>query len=340
MRTTILWLALACASTAQAAGPLDEISHRDKLYAITARGDEVFVVGYPGLLLHSPDRGKTWQSLDPGTTNALYDIALNAAGQGIIVGRSGLVLTSQDGGKTWQRQDSQTKSHLFAVALTDSGQAWAVGHFGQILHSTDAGKTWTEQTYDATLPPPPEGEEDSETARALSTAELENEGAVEEARLNDVLFLDDQRGWIAGEFGVLLATTDAGQTWKRKRAASGKLLFGILPVGPDHLVAYGIEGTLMQSTDGGERWESIEVPTRAHLFAACRQGDGLALAGQNGLILHRGADGEIDDRSTGRYVWLNDVLFFDAETGFAAGGRGHLLMTEDGGATWRRLAGR
>ena len=30
----------------------------------------------------------------------------------------------------------------------------------------------------------------------------------------DVLFLDDQRGWIAGEFGVLLATTDAGQTWK------------------------------------------------------------------------------------------------------------------------------
>lgn len=340
MRTTILWFVLAWASAVQAASPLDQVSHRDKFYALTAVGDEIFVVGYPGLMFHSPDRGKTWQSLDPGTTNALYDITLNAKGQGIIVGRSGLVLTSSDGGKTWRRQDSQTKSHLFAVALTDSGQAWAVGHFGQILHSADAGKTWSEQTYDATLPPPPEGEEDSPTAQALSMAELENEGAVEEARLNDVTFIDDQRGWIAGEFGLVLVTTDGGQTWKRQRAAAGKLLFGILALDDTHLVAYGAEGTLMQTIDGGERWEAIEIDTPAHLFAACRQGDGLALAGQDGLVFHRAATGAIDDRRTGRYVWLNDVLFLGAKTGFAAGGRGHLLMTEDGGATWRRLAGR
>lgn len=40
---------------------------------------------------------------------------------------------------------------------------------------------------------------------------------------------------------------------------------------------------------------------------------------------------------TGALVWLRAISFVDARRGFVAGGRGLLLSTEDGGATWRTL---
>jgi len=52
------------------------------------------------------------------------------------------------------------------------------------------------------------------------------------------------------------------------------------------------------------------------------------------------AGGKVDQHHTGQYAWLNAIVMLDAKTGFAAGGRGHLLRTDDGGATWTRLAGR
>ena len=54
MKSAALFLPifLILASTPASAGVLDEISHRDKIYDIHIQGDEVFVVGYPGLLLH------------------------------------------------------------------------------------------------------------------------------------------------------------------------------------------------------------------------------------------------------------------------------------------------
>lgn len=324
-----------------AADPLVDISHRDKFYDLEVRGDEVFVVGYPGLLLHSADRGSSWNQIAPGTDDVLYAIALNKAGQGIIVGRAGLVLTSADSGKSWSRTKTDVKSHLFDVALTDSGHAWAVGHFGIILHSPDGGKTWEEQSYDANFPPPPEGEEGSESNKSLSAAEEENEGAVEEARLNGVAFANEKTGWIAGEFGLVLHTGDGGKTWKRQRGSSGLLLFSLLVFDAQKVMAFGSAGTCMQTADGGAHWKSVDMQTELHLLSADARDGKVFVAGREGLVLVRDQEsGQVERKKTGLYVWLNAIHMLDAKVGFAAGGRGYLLKTDDGGATWRRLAGR
>ena len=42
----------------------------------------------------------------------------------------------------------------------------------------------------------------------------------------------------------------------------------------------------------------------------------------------------------GVFTWLKKPLFLDATHGYLVGGRGHLMRTADGGATWQRLAGR
>jgi photosystem II stability/assembly factor-like uncharacterized protein len=43
-------------------------------------------------------------------------------------------------------------------------------------------------------------------------------------------------------------------------------------------------------------------------------------------------------QQSGTFAWLHAVYFLDGRRGWAAGGKGALLSTDDGGATWRRRA--
>ncbi len=331
----LTFVVLLLFGTVSVADPLEEISHRDKLYAITARGDDVFVTGYPGLLLVSRDRGKSFQAIDPGTRNALFSIDISASGRGVIVGRGGMVLVTDDGGKSWQHKKSGVHEHLFGVALTPAGGAWAVGNFGTVIHSPDGGESWQTQEYDAGPPATEEG-----SGGVVSTAEEENQGAAGEARLNAVAFADEQQGWIVGEFGMVLHTVDGGSSWKRQPSASGKLLFCLLALDSDRVLAAGSEGTLMETSDGGSHWRLVHTGVSEHILGLWQQGSSLFLVGRDGLIIRRGKDGRFEHLRSGLYTWLNAVRFLDARLGFAVGGRGYLLQTSDGGESWRRLSGR
>ena len=340
---TAALLALGLTATAVSAEGLKGISHRDKIYDLVIRGDEIFAVGFPGLLLHSSDRGQSWELMDIGTDNALFAIDMAAKGKGVIVGRSGLLYTTTDGGKSWTAQKSGIREHLFDVELLDSGRAWAVGHFGTILHSKDGGKSWSAQQYDATLPELPEAEKgDGHGGRRdhrISIAEMENEGAVEEARLNAVCFVDDQQGWIGGEFGLLLHTTDGGKSWRRQVNSAGKLIFSLRAVDERHLLATGVEGNLVETRDGGQTWKTVDTGVEEHLLDIWPVGDGYYLVGRDGIVLAREGEGEPFKRlDLGIYAWLGTVRFLDAKTGFVAGGRGSLLKTTDAGAGWQRLS--
>ncbi|MBW1807662.1 MAG: hypothetical protein JRJ87_05660 [Deltaproteobacteria bacterium] len=321
--------------TVVAAGPLDEISHRDKLFDITVRGNDVFIVGYPGLLLHSADKGQNFEQLDPGTKDVLYAIDMTPDGQGVIVGRAGLVLTSPDGGKSWVRQKTGIKQSLFDVAITAGGKIWAVGHFGTVIHSADGGKSWQAQEYDAT-PPVVEGDGHG----GISSAEEENEGAAEEARLNSVAFADDQHGWIVGEFGLVLYTEDGGTSWKRQRSASGKLMFAVHAIDAQNVIASGCEGTYMTTSDGGLTWKAQKTNVPEHILGIWPQKDKTYLVGRDGLILVTSSTDSFKHLPAGLYTWLNAVEFVDSNLGFAVGGRGHLLKTVDAGKTWQRISGR
>jgi photosystem II stability/assembly factor-like uncharacterized protein len=242
-----------------------------------------------------------------------------------------------DGGKTWAKRDSGVKEHLFNVDITESGKAWAVGHFGTILHSPDGGLSWKAQEFQ---PEFPQGTSEAEKG-VISDAEKENEGAAAEARLNAVGFADDRRGWIAGEFGLVLHTEDGGQTWKRQPSASGKLLFALHVMDQNHVLAVGSEGTFMETADGGKSWKTAETGTQQHILGLFPVGDSLYLVGRDGLVMVRqGKDGSFKRLSAGLYTWLMTVGFFDDKSGLVAGGRGHMLQTSDAGESWKRISGR
>ena len=358
---SLLALLTLCASPALGGGSLESISHRDKLYDIARHGDALFAVGYPGLLLRSTDRGGSWSLIEVETDDALFAVDLAADGSGMAVGRSGLVLVTKDGGKTWKRASSGVKEHLFDVAALGNGKAVAVGHFGTAIRTENHGKDWTRLVYDIALPPLPGDAttEGDEADGGISAAEEENEGAAEEARLNAIAFTaDGRRGWIVGEFGLILHSMDGGQTWKRQRNPAPRLLHDVIVVAeaakaddaPDagdagataaRLIAVGAEGLAIETRDGGAAWMEVKTGTAEHLFGAAAVGDREFLVGANGtLLLGSLTKDGLGSMPVGVFTWLTAGLFLDERNGFLVGGRGHLMQTADGGATWQRLAGR
>lgn len=109
-------------------------------------------------------------------------------------------------------------------------------------------------------------------------------------------------------------------------------------------IAVGERGHILVSDDA-EHWQQREVPTRSTLTAVTGVADQVWAAGHDGVILHSGDGGktwerrrlsvwtpDISDPSEG--VPVLDLLFTDAENGFAIGAYSLLLRTHDGGKSW------
>ncbi len=128
---------------------------------------------------------------------ALNRVRLASPTEGWIVGDGGLVRRSADGGSSWQAPvgelPTQAKQFDFQVLAIRGQHCWVAGTPGtQVMHSADAGATWQARPTGQSLP-----------IRAMT-------------------FVDERRGWAVGDLGLILATSDGGQTWQRQRGGPAR----------------------------------------------------------------------------------------------------------------------
>ena len=70
----------------------------------------------------------------------------------------------------------------------------------------------------------------------------------------DVYFLDARRGWVVGDEGKILVTTNGGTTWSKRTGKTSKTLSGVFFTGPDKGWAVGADGRILFSADGDAQW--------------------------------------------------------------------------------------
>jgi len=239
----------------------------------------------------------------------------------------GTILRSTDSGRSWTQPDTPTAKTLFGISFADEKAGWAVGAGGTILRSTDGGASWTAQPVEiademgearpldinlfsvAAISPitawavgdlgmvlrTRDGEKWEKVVFDAASYADEN---VPERLLNAVVFTSPLDGWIAGEFATLMRTGDGGETWVGQRQISGApedlYLFNLSAAAGGPAAAVGLAGSVLVSSDAGAVWESRSVETTAGLFA----------------------------------------IAWNGEHGVAAGDRGVLWVTTDGGRTW------
>jgi len=310
-------------SRSHAGGVLKETAFNENFYSFYIVDDRAWIVGYYGAILHSPDRGLTWQIQQSPLHNASFSVRFINREQGWIAGRSGTILHTTDGGKSWRAQPAGTTEHLFGLAMLDESHGWAVGSRGTTLRTENGGRSWTSSSIPGDF------------------------------TFSAVAFVDRSRGWIAGEFGVIFQTLDGGKTWLKQKSpievafSSGESrnLFALQLNGLDSGYAFGLDGLVLKIR-AGTGWEVVRQRSAEnksaeanHLFAAAMSPGQIWAVGERGSLLRSDPDGKHWQQVKAAIprVSLNGIAFGKNGFGLVVGNRGVVLRTEDGGAAWKRL---
>lgn len=249
--------------------------------------------------------------------------------------------------KAWQ-QDA-TINDVFFVNNT---HGWAVGDQGVILRTTNGGDEWlASEGAGLDLDGHRTFEQKLARMRPLSQA---HELYPLTCSLNSVFFINERRGWIAGNYeipylntsrSVLLTTNDGGKTWAQLK---GSILPRINRIYFQSVLAgwsLGNSGHLFDSgvftTSGaGSSWSVTDVDPANNWI------DGELVPGGFVVIDDRGILGRIDAGKFepavvfgNRPGQLRSVRMLNSQIGWAVGTAGTILMTADGGQTWKRPEG-
>jgi hypothetical protein len=75
--------------------------------------------------------------------------------------------------------------------------------------------------------------------------------------LNGAYLLDSGTGFVVGDTGTILKSTDTGATWTPLTSGTSTTLHGIYFFDPNEGVAVGDSGIILRTTDGGAAWQSV-----------------------------------------------------------------------------------
>jgi photosystem II stability/assembly factor-like uncharacterized protein len=75
--------------------------------------------------------------------------------------------------------------------------------------------------------------------------------------LNRAYLLDSGIGFVVGDTGTILKTTDLGATWVPLSSGTTRALHDVYFFDPDQGVAVGDRGLILRTTDGGTGWQSV-----------------------------------------------------------------------------------
>jgi len=187
------------------------------------------------------------------------------------------------------------RSLLIAIAAAGE-RLVAVGDRGIIVLSDDHGASWTQA---AVVPV--------------------------QALLTGVCFLDAAHGVAVGHDEVILATADAGRTWKLTHYApeAERPLLDVWCGAGGRVIAVGAYSTYLTSGDGGLTFTAGSFTPAARPAAKAAQGAGRAGAGEG---------------AAGGGYHLNRIVGDGARGLYIAAEAGHLYRSEDGGLSWQELA--
>ena len=209
-----------------------------------------WIVGSYGMLLHTADGGKSWETQQLPDTSLYHLLGVDFVDihYGWIVGEStedtlrAFIARTQDGGKTWVRQRQglpERGNRAKCVAFLDTQNGW-VGAAWTMFRTSDGGTNWFHQPSPPTL----------------------TWGAI-----TGIQFVDAQIGWAVGlplQPGhggqtYLTRTTDGGNTWEGVEDRVGVIVFNTLFdldfVDRECGWVVGDTGHIWHTGDGGDTWE-------------------------------------------------------------------------------------
>lgn len=191
---------------------LEKIHFNDTLHG--------FVVGSGGIVLKTDTGGMSWNTTT--TENVLLKsiFFLNDT-IGWIAGEQSTVLNTIDGGNNWNiQQELPVYATINSIYFIDDQTGWLGGNVGRLFSTNDGGVSWTlhqfdyeDYFYDLYFKSDMIGWACSANGRLHYTTDGDTIWYMTEAseyNLRDMVFVDEDKGWIVGNNGLILHTSNGG----------------------------------------------------------------------------------------------------------------------------------
>ena len=267
----LTWLMVAGAASAapEMTRVMMQLTPHDSFYGMAFDGDRGLAIGGPahggGFIYSTDDAGETWRERQFDDERAFMGVALRGA-HALAVGQEGLVRTRR-ADDDWVQHDVPTTERLMNAGANASGLMVAVGAFGALLVSEDAGENWHDR---------------APNWRDFLRDQAGYSGG--EPNLYDVHVSSEGVISAVGEWGMVIRSEDAGQSWSMlhfgdpEAGQPDATLFGLHVDATGALIAVGQNGTILRSTDDGQSWEQVPSGSPANLLSVTGTRDNVILA--------------------------------------------------------------
>ncbi|MEZ5306884.1 MAG: YCF48-related protein [Pyrinomonadaceae bacterium] len=274
--------------------------------------DDGWVAGDDGYLAYTRDGGRSWNKKVLNTAANINEIYFRNDDDGYLVAGRKMFIT-KDGGLNWRETlivdpgtISEGTPEFLSIRFNSRNQGFIIGSVlsedesvvdSLLLRTTDGGESWTR----VLLP-------DVKT------------------ELFHLDFDGKQEGWIVGDMGVILATTNNGTSWTLQESGTTAGLYNVDFRNDHDGFVVGEEGTVLRTTNGGRTWQRVNNGVKKTLFRVNQvDSDNVWIVGGEGTIL-RSQDGG--------NTWLNQPsnttsslygLYMDKKYGWSVG-KGGIIM--------------
>jgi photosystem II stability/assembly factor-like uncharacterized protein len=169
--------------------------------------------------------------------------------------------------------------------------------------------------------------------------------------LTKSLFVDSLYGWVIGDSGIVLRTTNAGSNWEIQPANAGSaVLYDLTFISRTTGWIISLDSVyrtaILHTTNSGLNWNKTYYPDSTLSLSTIFFVDGQTgyVSGNNGMIYKTTNNGlnwnscYIDTTSCLYLFPKKDIYFVNAQTGYTVGGaldiQGLFTFTTNGGSSW------
>ncbi|MDP2722061.1 MAG: YCF48-related protein [Bacteroidales bacterium] len=166
----------------------DTIIPNGEFYMMRIAGSSGYLLNTNSQMMKTNDAGENWELLDIYPNHDLYkDFQFIDENNGFMCGNLGILTKTTNGGLTWENKSLQAENSFTSLFFINENLGWMIDNNGKtILKTQNGGDSWT--TVSLTL------QNDFQPI--------------------DVFFVNESKGFVATEEGMLFSTTDGGETWE------------------------------------------------------------------------------------------------------------------------------